>query len=138
MDYRGEFESFFDSTDSTLQLEVKQVLEDLFVELHNVFARHRFDIVFDREFKVQVTHLDNRPAYSQSLPAPINLKDVLLVELALLRKYGIITTFPFSKSNSTIVAQRKPNGKQRLLAELRKIKTLIADDYINNNHQVST
>ena len=32
----------------------------------------------------------------------------------------------------------KPNGKLRLLVDLRKINTLIADDYINNNHPVST
>ena len=35
-------------------------------------------------------------------------------------------------------AQRKPNGKLRLLVDLRKINTFIADDYINNNHPVST
>ena len=70
--------------------------------------------------------------------APINLKDDILVELALLHKYGIITTLPFSKYASPIFAQRKPNGKLRLLVDLRKISTLIADDYININHPVST
>ena len=35
-------------------------------------------------------------------------------------------------------AQRKPNGKLRLLADLRKINGLIADDYTNNNHPAST
>ena len=44
----------------------------------------------------------------------------------------------FSKYASPIFAQRKPNGKLRLLVDLRKINTLIADDYINNNHPVST
>ena len=60
------------------------------------------------------------------------------MELALLHKYGIITTLPFSKFASPIFAQRKPNGKLRLLVDLRKINTLIADDYNNNNHPVST
>ena len=60
------------------------------------------------------------------------------MDLALLHKYGIITTLPFSKYASPIFAQRKPNGKLRLLVDLRKINTLIADDYINNNHPVST
>ena len=82
--------------------------------------------------------LDNRPAYSRSLLAPINLKDDILVELALLQNYGIITTLPFSKYASPIFAQRKPNGKLRLLVDLRKINTLIADDYINNNDPVGT
>ena len=60
------------------------------------------------------------------------------MEIALLHKYGIITTLPFSKYASPIFAQRKPNGKLRLLVDLRKTNTLIADDYINNNHPVST
>ena len=108
------------------------------MEFHDIFARHRFDIGFNTDFKVQLTPIDNRPAYSQSLPAPINVKDDILVELALLNKYGIITTLPFSKYASPIFAQRKPNGKLHLLVDLQKINTLIADDYINNNHPVST
>ena len=88
--------------------------------------------------KVKLTPLDNRAPYSKSLPAPINLKYDILVELALLHKYGIITTKPFSKFACPIFAQRKPNGKLRLWGDLRKINTLIADDYINNNHLVST
>ena len=55
-----------------------------------------------------------------------------------MQKYGIITVLPFSKYASPIFAQRKPNGKLRLLVDLRKINTLIADDYTNNNHPVST
>ena len=134
---RNQFLSNFDWRDSTLQLEAKQAVENLLVEFHDISARHRFDIGINTEFKVQLTPLDNRPACSQSLPAPINLKDDILVELALLHKYGIITTLPFSKYASLIVAQRNPNGKLRLLVDLRKINTLIADDYINNNHPVS-
>ena len=107
------------------------------MEFHDIFARHRFDNGINTEFKVQITPLDNKPAYSQSLPAPNNIKDEVLVELALLHKYGFITTLPFSKYASPILAQTKANGKLRLLVDLRKINTLIADDYINNNHPVS-
>ena len=46
------------------------------------FAWNRFDIGITTEFKVQRTPLNKRPAYSQSLPAPIDLKDDILVELA--------------------------------------------------------
>ena len=60
------------------------------------------------------------------------------MELALVHKYGIITTLPFSKYASPIFAQIKSNGKTRLLVDLRKIKTLIAYDYNNNKHPVST
>ena len=90
------------------------------------------------DFKVKLTPKDDSPAHSQSIPAPINLKEGILVELAMFQKYGIITTLPFLKYASPIFAQKKPNGKLRLLFELRKINNLIADDYINNNHLVST
>ena len=137
-DSRNQFLSNFYRTNSTLQPDAKQAVENLLVEFHDTFARHRLDIGIKTEFKVQLTPLDNRPAYSQSLPAPINFKDNILVELSLLHKYGIITILPFSKYASPIFAQRKPNGTLRLLVDLRKINTLIADDYINNNHPVST
>ena len=137
-DSRNQVFPYFDWTDSTLQPDAKQAVEDLLVEFHDIFARCRFDIEINTEFKVQFTHLDIRPAYSQSLPEPINLKDDILVELARLHKYGIITTLPFSTYASPILAQRKPNGKLRLLVDLRKINTLIADAYINKNHSVST
>ena len=108
------------------------------MEFHDIFARHRFDIGMNEEFKVKLTPKDDSPAYSQNLPAPINLKEDILVELAMLHKYGIITTLPFSKYASPIFAQKKPNGKLRLLVDLRKINNLISDGYINNNHPVST
>ena len=55
-----------------------------------------------------------------------------------MHKYGIVRVLPFSKYTSPIFAQRKPNGNLRLLVDLRKINSLIADDYTNNNHPVST
>ena len=55
-----------------------------------------------------------------------------------MHKHGIITLLLFSKYASPIVAHRKPNGKLRLLVGLRKINSLIADDYTDNNHPVST
>ena len=125
---QNQFLSNFDRTDSTLQPEAKKTVENVLVDFHDIFARHRFDIGINTEFKVQLTPLDNRLAYSQSLPAPINLKDDILKEIALLHKYVIITTLPFSKYASPIFAQRKPNVKLRLLVDLRKNNTLIADD----------
>ena len=135
---RAKFLENFDWKDSTLTPEEKEKIEELLVEFHDIFARHRFDIGMNEEFKVKLTPKDDSPAYSQSLPAPINLKEDILVELAMLHKYGIITTLPFSKYASPIFAQKKPNGKLRLLVDLRKINNLISDDYINNNHPVST
>ena len=69
---------------------------------------------------------------------PIHLTEDLIVELALMHKYGIIVVLPFSKNASPIFAQRKSIGKLGLVVDLRKMNTLIADDYTNNNHPVST
>ena len=135
---RTEFLSHFDWSDTTLNPDERQEIEEILIEFHDIFARHRFDIGINREFKVKLTPNDDRPAYSQSLPTPINLKDDITVELALLHKYGIITTLPYSKYASPIFAQRKPNGRLRLLVDLRKINNLITEDYVNNNHPVST
>ena len=90
------------------------------------------------EFKVELTPKDDKAVYSQSLPMPIHLKEDLIVELALMHKSGIITVLLFSMNASHIFAQRKPNGKSRLFVDLRKINSLIAEDYTNNNHPVST
>ena len=128
----------FDWTDTLLTETEKQAVENILVEYHDIFARHRMDIGMNTEFKVRLTPKDDKAVYSQSLPMPIHLKEQLIVELALMHKYGIITVLLFSKYASPIFAQRKPNGKLRLLLDLRKNDTLIADDYTNNNQPVST
>ena len=96
------------------------------------------DIGMNTEFKVKFTPKDAEAVYSQNLPMSIHLKEDLIVELALINKFGIITVLPFSNYASPIFAQRKPNGKLRLLVALRKIITLIADDYTNKNHPIGT
>ena len=135
---RMEFLKRFDWTDTLLTETEKQAVEDILVEYHDIFARHRMNIGMNTEFKVKLTPKYDKAVYSQSLPMPIHLKEDLIVDLALMHKYGINTVLPFSKYASPIFAQRKPNRKLRLLVDLRKIKTLIADYYTNNNHPVNT
>ena len=135
---RNIFLKRFDWTDTLLIETEKQAIEDFLVECHDIFARHRKDVGMNTEFKMKLTPKDDKAVYSQSLPMPINLKEDLIVELALMHKYRIITVLPFSKYASPIFAQRKPNGKLRLLVDLRKINSLIEDDYTNNIHPVST
>ena len=103
-----------------------------------MFARHRMDIGMNTEFKMRLTPKDDKAVYSLNLPMRIHLKGDLIVELALMHKYRIITVLTFSKHASPIFAQRKPKGKLPLLVDIRKINTLIADDYTNNIHPVST
>ena len=135
---RTKFLDHFDWTDTTLTPFGKQHIEDILVHYHDIFARHRFDIDTNKKFKAKLTPNDDKPAYSQSLSAPINLKDNITVELALLHLYGSITTLPSSKYASPVFAQRKPNRRLRLLVDLRKINNLISQEYVNNNHPVST
>ena len=90
------------------------------------------------EFKVKLTPKHDKAVYSQNLPMPIHLKDGLTVELVLMHKYGVITVLPLSKYATPIFAKRKPNGKLPHIVDLRKINSLIADDYTNNNHPVNT
>ena len=135
---RTKFLKRFDWTDTLLTELEKQEIEDILVEYHDIFARHRMDIRMNTEFQVKLTPKNDNAVISQNLSMPIQLKEDLIVELALMHKNGIITVLPFSKYASPIFAQRKPNGKLRLLVDLGKINSLIADDYTNNNHPVST
>ena len=99
----------FDWTDTLLTETEKQAIEDILVDYHDMFARHRMDIGMNTEFKVNLTPKNDKAVYSQSLPMSIHLKDDLIVELALMQKLGIITVLPFSKYAIPIFAQRKPN-----------------------------
>ena len=115
---RNKFLKQFDWTDTLLTEMEKQAVEDILVEYHDIFARHRMDIGMNKEFKVKLTPKDNKAVYSQSLPMPIHLKVDLNADLALMHKYGIITVLPSSKYASPIFARRKPNETLRLLVDL--------------------
>ena len=135
---RHQFIKRFDWTDTLLTETEKQAIGDILIDYHDIFARHRMDIGMNTEFKVKLTPKDDKAVYSQSVRKPIPLKEDLIVELALMHNYGIIKVLPFSKYASPIFAHRKPNGKLSLFLDLRKINSLIADDYTNNNRLVST
>ena len=135
---QNKFLKRFDGVDTLLTETEKQAIEDILVDYHVIFARHRMDNGMNTEFTVKFTPKDDKVVYSQGLPMPIHLKEDIIIELALIHKYGIITILPFSKYASPIFAQRKPNGKLRLLVDLQKINSLIADDYTNNNHPANT
>ena len=82
---RQQFLTNFDWIDSMLQTDEIARIEDLLVEFHNIFARHRFDIGMNEEFTAKLTPKDDSPAYSQNVPTPINLKEDIFVELAFLQ-----------------------------------------------------
>ena len=72
------------------------------------------NIGMNTEFKMKLTPKDDTAVNSESLPMLIYLKEDLIIEWALMQKYGSITVLPFSKYASPIF------------------------DYTNNNHSVST
>ena len=108
---RNKFLKRFDLTDTLLTEPEKQAIENILVEYHDIFARHRMDIGMNTEFKVKLTPKNNKAVYSQNLPTLIHLKEDLIVESAPMHKYGIITVLLFSKYASPIFARRKRNGK---------------------------
>ena len=55
---RVEFLQRFDWTDILLTEAEKQAVEDILVEYHDIFARHRTDIGMNTEFKVRLTKKD--------------------------------------------------------------------------------
>ena len=107
---RAKFLENFDWKDSTLSSDEKRKIEELLVDFHNIFARYRFDIGMNEEFKVKLTPRDNSPAYSQSLPALIIVKEDILVELAMLHKYGIITHYRFQNMPAQYLPKRNQTG----------------------------
>ena len=97
-------------TDSQLNDYDRADLEEILVEYNDIFAKHRLDIGINNEFKIKLTPKSEQPAYKQSLPRRVNLKDD---EVALMHYYGTITTLPFSKYANPILAQRTPPFARR-------------------------
>ena len=79
---RTKFLKSFTWSDTLLTETEKQAIEDILVDYHDIFARHRNDVGINTDFKVKLTPKDNKAVYSQSLPMPILLNEDLIVELA--------------------------------------------------------
>ena len=133
---KQEFLNLFDWTSTQFNEEQKKEIEKLLVKYHSIFARHRFDIGENNEFKVKLTPAHDDPVYKKSPPTPLHIKEDLKVELALLQYYGILRTLPYSKYSSPIFAQRKPNGKMRILVDLRRINHILRHDYDQFNFPI--
>ena len=83
----------------------KAVIGELLVEFSDIFAKHRFDVGYNR-FKNKVTPERSIPIYEQGPPTPVHLRNELQVELALMHYYGLITTL-----YQDIVVRFSLNGK---------------------------
>ena len=134
---RETFLKQFDWSKSALTAKQIQEMQDFLVEYNDIFAKHRFDVGYNTELKVKLTPAHDLPVYVESPPTPIHLRDEILVELALMQYYGIVTLLPNSKYSSPIFAQRKSSGKLRILIDLRRANHLLRNDYSNNNFPIS-
>ena len=134
---KEKFLENFNWENSVLELNERKQVEELLLEFSDIFAKHRFDVGFNTELKVKLTPEHELPVYVQSPTTPIHLRDELLVELALMHYYNLITTLPHSKYSSPVFAQRKESGKLRILIDLRRINHLLRNDYMNSNFPIS-
>ena len=69
---------------------------------------------------------------------PFYLKEIFFVERVSRYTHGIVIVALFSKHANPIFAQREPSRKLRVLVGLQKISSLVADNYNNKSHPVST
>ena len=136
----GDRETFlkqFDYSKSALTAEQIQEMREILVDFNDIFAKHRFDVGYNTELKVKLTPAHDLPVYVQSPPTPIHLRDEILVELALMQYFSIVTLLPNSKYSSPIFAQRKSSGKLRILIDLRRVNQLLRNDHSNKNFPIS-
>ena len=113
-------------------------MKNLLIKLQKIFARHQLDLGKNTDCLVKLTPEHEKPIYTPNPTTAIHLRDELLIELALMQYYDIITTLPFSNFSSAIFAQRKSSGKLRILIDLRRVNHLLRHDYKNNNLPIPT
>ena len=87
----------FHWTDTVITQTKKQAIEIIPVEYHDFLVRHRLDFEMNSEFLLKLTPKYDEAVYSEDLSLLIYLNKDLIVELALLLKFGILTALPSSK-----------------------------------------
>ena len=132
-----EFLRKFSWDTCVLNADQRRQLEEILFEYHDVFGKHCFDVGYSTELKIKLTPEHPLPVYVQSPPAPIHLRDEILVGLALLQYFNIQTTLSYSKYSSPIFVHRKSSRKLRILIDLRRVDHLLRHDYLNCNFPIS-
>ena len=134
---RLTFLSNFQWENSVLTNDQRSEVEHLLIEYADIFAKNRFDVGYNSDLKIKLTPEHQRPLYTEGPPTPIQLRNELTVELALMHYFGLITTLSHSKYSIPLFAHRKPSGKLRMLIDLRRINHSIKTDYIHSNFPIS-
>ena len=57
-----------------------------------VFSRHNYDVGTNDQFKIKLTPETEGPVYTQSPPTAILLREGILVDLAIMQYFEIMTT----------------------------------------------
>ena len=73
----------------------------------------------------------------QCSPASIHLHDEILIQLALLQCFYIISTLSHSKYSRPTFVHGKSSGKLRSFFDLRRVTHLLRHDYLNGNFPIS-
>ena len=120
-----------------LNADQKRQLEEILVEYHDVFVKHRFDVGYNTELKIELTPKHPLPVYVQGPPAPIHLPYQIVFELALLQCFNIITTPSHSKYSSPIFVHRESSGKLTIPIDLRRVNLLLRHEYLKSNFPIS-
>ena len=69
-----------------------QKMQNLLVKYHSIFARHRLDLGKNTDCLIKLTPEHTRPVYTPNISTPIQLRDELLIELALMQYYDYNNT----------------------------------------------
>ena len=100
-----KFSENFDWIGTLATKAQKQAIQDILVE---IFERQRVEMRLKTQLNVKLTRKEHKTFYSQSLPMLFHLQEGLIIELALMHKFGIITVMLFSKYTSPNFVLRKP------------------------------
>ena len=102
-----------------------------------MFAKQCFDVGYNIELRFRRTPEHPLPVYVRGPPAPFHLRNEVLIELALLQNFDIITTLSHSKDCSRILVYHKSSGKLKVLIDLRHVNHLLRLEFLNSNFPIS-
>ena len=80
----------------------------------------------------------DQPVCVQNVLPATNLKDYMLIELALQQEKGKNTTLLFSRDSSPVFAQPQSNGKLGSLVNMGEFNHLMKHEYNKFNHPLIT
>ena len=96
-----------------------------------------FDVGYNAEIKVKLTPKHAHFVYIHDPPAPIHLRDEVLIKLALLQAFTNITTLTLSEYSCPIFVHLKSSGILWTVNNQRHVNHLIRHDYSSSKFPIS-